>query len=350
MMEALSACVRRACGLTSTTPIGRRASTVSAVMVGDPDSRSRAIVLRVGSGKADAAILWSSHRGGILCTCFSGTQNALFISISSRSSSCKHTVALRSCLSQNGISLDRFWQRMHLGSAPSNFVCRQQYGPMRFWVVLYRSVYSLVSFSAANVATCIAPSCRRFRARCGHVVLARPFNSERRAIDASVGARDPAAKVAKAKPAAAVDGRSVPLGPDDEDAGIESEPGDTDRAPSDAAEATVAARVRRNLLPCLGEIKSGDVWARTADWRGLFAGRCSSAGGSRASDLQKISSIMDGCVGIGLMHARTFVPVEDYCGSCGRRRKEQHVIVKERAVLYTHHPTAPAIEVRWCLD
>jgi len=159
MMEVLSACVRRACGLPSSTPIGRRASTVCAVMVGDPASRSRAIVLRVGSGKADAAVLWSSHRGGILCSYFVGTQNALFISASSRSSVCKHTTALRSCWSKNGISLHRFWQRMHLGSAPTSFVCRQQYGPMRFWVVLYRSVYSLVSFTAGNVATCIAPSC-----------------------------------------------------------------------------------------------------------------------------------------------------------------------------------------------
>jgi len=142
---------------------------------------------------------------------------------------------------------------------------------MRFWVVLYRSVFSLVSFTAANVATCIAPNCRRFRARSGHVVLARPFNTGRRVIEASDAARDPAAKVSKPKPATAVEAPSVPLGPEDEDVGIESEPGDTYRASCEAAEATVAARVRRNLLPCLGEIKSGDVWARTADWRGLFA-------------------------------------------------------------------------------
>jgi len=31
---------------------------------------------------------------------------------------------------------------------------------------------------------------------------------------------------------------------------------------------------------------------------------------------------MDGYIGIGLMHARTFVQVEQYCGSCGRMRKE----------------------------
>jgi len=348
MTEALSACVRRACGLPSSTPIGRRASTVSAVTVGDPASRSRAILVRVGWGKADAAVLWSSHRGGILCSCFAGTQNALFLSASSRSCVCKHTTSLRLCLSKNGISLAKFWQRMHLGSAPADFVCRQQYGPLRFWVVLYRSVYSLVWFTAANVATCIAPSCRRFRARCGHVVLARPFNAEARVVDADEAAQDPSATVAKPKPAVTVDGPSETRGPADEDAGIELEPGDTERASSDAAEAAVSARVRRNLLPCLGEVKAGEVWARTAEWRGLFTRRCSNEGGdSRASDLAVISNIMDGCVGLGLIHPRTYVPVERYCGSCGRMREDRHIIVKERAILYTHHPTAPAIEVCW---
>jgi len=51
----------------------------------------------------------------------------------------------------------------------------------------------------------------------------------------------------------------------EDDAGIEMEPGDTVRERADAAEATVSSRVRRNLLPCLGEIAAGEVWARTAD-------------------------------------------------------------------------------------
>ena len=263
MMEALSACVRRACGLPSSTPIGRCASTVSTVMVADPASRSRAILVHVCSGKADAAILWCSFRGGILCSCFAGTQNALFISASSRSSVCKHATALQSSLSSNGISLDTFWRRMHLGPLPANFVCRQSYGPMRFWVVLYRSVYSLVSFTAANVATCIAPSCRRFRARCGHVVLARPLNTERRAMDASDAAKDPCAKVGKVKPDAAVDGGPVPQEPADEDVGIESEPGDTDRASSDAAEAVAVAWQRLDVPQC-GYCQPGMIMASAA--------------------------------------------------------------------------------------
>jgi len=78
MMEALRDCVRRACGLPSSTPIGRRASTVSAVMNGEPQSRSRALLLRVGSGKAVSAVLWSSHRRGILCFCFAARKTRCF--------------------------------------------------------------------------------------------------------------------------------------------------------------------------------------------------------------------------------------------------------------------------------
>jgi len=346
MMGVLSACVRKACGLPSSTPIGKGASPFSAVVVGDPNSRSRAIVLRVGGGKSESAVLWSSRRGGILCSCFAGTQNALFLSASARSCVCRHTVALRRCLAKDGIPLDRFWQRMHLGSVPADFVCAQQYGPMRFWVVLNRSVYSLVSFSAANAATCIAPSCRRFRTRCGHVALARPLKAARRA--AATDLKEAVSAKPKIKAATTRDGIGLPPDLPEEDAGIETEPCDTDRGSADAAEATVAARVRRNLLPCVGEISAGEVWARTADWRGMFERRGATRDDDRADKLKIMSNIMAAGIDNGLLHDRNFVPVEPYCGSCGRKREENHNIIKERAVLYTHHPTAPALQVRVC--
>eukprot|EP00168_Porphyra_purpurea_P009216 TRINITY_DN2224_c0_g1_i1.p1 TRINITY_DN2224_c0_g1~~TRINITY_DN2224_c0_g1_i1.p1 ORF type:complete len:251 (-),score=24.03 TRINITY_DN2224_c0_g1_i1:239-991(-) len=232
---------------------------------------------------------------------------------------------------------------MHLSSSPADFACNQQDGPMRFWVVLYRSVYSLVSFTAANAATCIAPGWHRFRGRCGHAGLARPMNVKRRAADALEFSKMPVAKAVKPRPAAAVDMPTPLPGPDDEDVGIESEPGDTERDVGDPANATVAGRVRRNLLPCWGEIKAGEVWARTADWRGMFAGICT-RGDRQYDDLKVMSNLMDGCVRSGLVHPRTLVSAVPYCGSCGRRREAGHETVKERAVLCTHHPTAPAIE------
>jgi len=345
-MGVLSGCVRKACGLLSSTLIDKGTSHSSAMVVGDPNSRSRVIVLRVGGGKSDRAVLWLLSRGGILCTCFARTQNALFLSASARSCVCKHTVALRRCLAKDNIPADRFWQRMHLSSAPADFMCAQPYGPMRFWVVLYRSVYSLVSFSAANAATCIAPSCRRFRTRCGHVALARPLNGARRAAASEL--KPAVAAKPKVKAATTSDGRGVPADLPEEDAGIETEPCDTARGSADAAEANVAARVRRNILPCVAEISAGEVWARTADWRGMSERRCATHDDERADQLQTMSNIMAAGIGNGLVHDRSFVPVEPYCGSCGRKRDDKNTIIKERAVLYTHHPTAPAIQVRVC--
>jgi len=93
---------------------------------------------------------------------------------------------------------------------------------------------------------------------------------EHRAMDASDAAKDPCAKVGKFKPAAAVDGAPVPHEPADEDVGIASDPGDEDRASSDAAAAAVAARVRRSLLPCVGEIQSAVTHVITLGFRCLF--------------------------------------------------------------------------------
>lgn len=341
VMDALSACVRRACGRPSTTRVGRGKSVGSATLIGDPLSRSRAIVLRLGSGKHDQAVLWSSKRGGVLCSCFTGTQNALFLSISSRSSTCKHAGALLSCLSTAGIPLVEFWQRMHLGSAPKDFVCRLPHSSSA-WVVLFRSVYSLVSFSAANVATCIAPSCRRFRARCGHVAMARPFNDAQRA-DVAVPTKERTASTPKV--AAASDGAGLQAGLPDEDAGIEMEQGDTERGSEDAAEATVAARVRRNLLPCVGEVAAGEVWARTADWKGMLAMRSDRVGAVRAADVKRMSTLFHECAKIGHVNEDGVVYMEPYCGSCGCRREERHEVTKDSAVLYTHHPSAPSIRV-----
>lgn len=104
-----------------------------------------------------------------MCSCFMGTQNALFLSASSRSSDCQHTSMLRSSILDSGVSVAKFRERMQLADMASDFGACHQYGSSVVWTVLYHSVFSLVNFTACNVASCVAPRCRRFRSRCGHV-------------------------------------------------------------------------------------------------------------------------------------------------------------------------------------
>lgn len=176
--DALTACVRRCCGFPATETVGRASPSVSAAVVGDPASRSRAIALRYGHAQRDA-VLWVSPRGGILCSCFGGTQNALLISASSRNTDCQHTTMLSQCLSLAGVSLAKFQQRMQLRLNAQDFGSCKLYGSSVVWTVLYKRVFSLVTFTKANVASCAAPGCRRLRGRCGNVKIARPLNTER---------------------------------------------------------------------------------------------------------------------------------------------------------------------------
>jgi len=152
---------------------------MSAVLVSDPYSRSRAVLLCLMPGKNDHAIFWASSRGGLLCSCLVGTLNALILSVPSRRTSCKFTSALRTCLADARILFTKVWSRIHLGSHAWDFAVRKQFeSPV--WVVLHRAVYSLVLFLAGSVARCIAPCCSRFRARCGYVNLARPLDNANR--------------------------------------------------------------------------------------------------------------------------------------------------------------------------
>lgn len=179
VQEALAACIRSTYGLSSSRPMARKASVVTARVIGDKGSRSRAIVLRQRPGKRDASILWVSRRDGILCSCFYGHENALFLSASSRSTTCRHTMALRQALSSSGVSAGTFCSRMRLRADAADVTVCEDDGSTVLWSIPYHSVFSLVTFSGANVATCVAPCCRRFRRRCGHVRVAR----ERRGPD-----------------------------------------------------------------------------------------------------------------------------------------------------------------------
>lgn len=152
MFDVLKACVRRCCGLQSSTLVGKAATPVTATVVGDPASRSRAIILRYGGLKRDA-VTWVSARRGLMCSCFSGTLNAPLLSDSARSSDCRHTAQPKRCLPAAGVPVAKFQRRMQLQIDAVNFAISTRAGSTALWTVLCQSVFSMVSFTAANVAT-----------------------------------------------------------------------------------------------------------------------------------------------------------------------------------------------------
>jgi len=332
--EALVACIKRSCGVASSVPMRRHAAPVTARVVGDPVSRSRAILLRAGTGKRDVAILWVSARDGILCSCFAGTQNAMFLSASARSSKCSHSVAFTKALSTSGVDPKTFRSRMSLRADAADFTVAQEYDSAVVWAVLYHSVFSVVSFSAANAALCVAPVCRRFRARCGHVRVVRSkhgrdmFNnplhgSSMKAVNARKEAQRPLP----------VRERARVLNNEEEDEGVEKLPSDTLRDPHDADVATLCARTKRNLLPCTGEVGQGELWNRTADWRTLFMRRNAGPAAGKAAALKQFARVYSSMVQTGGVRDLRHPLVEPFCGSCGRQRQEHHNVEKERAVL-----------------
>lgn len=140
MAWALTACVRRCCGFPLMTAVGKGASPITASVVGNPSSRPRAIELRYGQSKRDA-ILWVSPRGGLLCSCFGGTQNALLISASFRSTNCRHTTLLATCLRNAGVFESTFRARMRLRVESPDFAHPKLHGTAVVWTTMYRTVF-----------------------------------------------------------------------------------------------------------------------------------------------------------------------------------------------------------------
>ena len=349
MEEALAACIRRTCGLPSSRPVTRKVSVVTARVVGDKNSRSRAIVLRQGSGKRDSCILWVSSRDGFLCSCFCGHENTLFLSASSRSTTCVHTKVLRKALATPGVSAGMFCSRMRLRADAADFsMCKDYGGSAVLWSVLYHSVFSLVTCSASNVSTCIAPRCRRFRGRCGHVRVARDrlgadgfnsinFGTAPAAVKARADARRPPPVV-----------RDHMTSNEEEDEGLEKLASDTMRGPQDSATINLSARTTRNLLPCSGEIAQGEVWNRTADWRTAFKPRAAISAADQGQHMKTVALILSSSLGAGIIRDTRSPLVEPFCGSCGQKREARHKVELDPGLLTTQHPTSPALHVR-CL-
>lgn len=346
IQDVLVPCVRRVCGLPTSEALRSRLVSVSADIVGHDESSSRAILLRTGSSKRDTAIMWVSHRGGLLCSCLAGTHNALFLSTSSRSMDCFHSCALRTSLDTAGVGIDLFRSRMRLCDDPAPFARSVSFGASLVWTVLYRSVFSLVSFTTANTATCIAPACRRFRSRCGHVLAARA-HCKRLGISGH-GAAPPGAAAEKLdeKKAATQGRRARFLSHEEEDEGVEQLPLSTMRGVHETEVSKLSKRQARNMLPCHVEVREGEVWARTADWCHIYEQRKAADDIGKATELATHSAIGASMERWGLVRDLDEVLVEAACGSCGLKRGAEHLIKKEAGLLCTHHPTAPAVKVR----
>jgi len=129
----------------------------------------------------------------------------------------------------------------------------------------------------------------------------------------------------------------------DDDAGILTDPAETARGSTDSTKAVVAARVRRNMLPCSPEIAAEAVAARPALWRGLFMKILAGPAEGRQGELKGLTVAMAEIEQPGLIQFLRQPRAESFCGSCDRQRGEQHDVTKKRAVCYSNHPTAPPL-------
>jgi len=269
-----------------------------------------------------------------------------FLSTSSRSTDCRHTRQLQSALTAAAVTVDKFRSRMRLHADASDFAGCSAFGGSLVWTVLYRSVFSVVSFTAANAATCIAPCCRRFRGRCGHVQVARE-HLKRVGVTGHSGLPPGVNKDVKQVPAER--SRVRHLRSEDEDEGLEKVPSDTLRVDGDSDPSKIGARHDRNMLPCGGEIKRGEAWNRTADWQRLFDRRSGRSGAEPTNEGKLLQVLFESASTRDMLINPEETLVDPLCGSCGLRRQDRHEIVKEPGLLHTHHPTAPPIEVRVAL-
>lgn len=175
------------------------------------------------------AILWVSSRGELMCSCLLGTQNAMLLSASSPSSDGQHTAMLRRYSADAGVPMPIFQKRMHLLDDPADFASSSQYGGSVDWTVVYQSVYFLVTFTAGNVASCVASGCRRFRSRCGHIKLARQLQADHTTLASAAEGRG-GASVAKTRDAPSDPAPFIVSAEEDE--GIEKQPSEAARDPA----------------------------------------------------------------------------------------------------------------------
>jgi len=163
-----------------------------------------------------------------------------------------------------GVSAKTFQSRMCLRADAADSAFHDVYGSTVVWSVLHRSVFSLVTFSATNAAAIVAPGCRRFRSRCGHVRVARERLGSDGFTVADVGSSPAAVAARSASRKAPTRLRVVDNEEEDED--VDKQPLHTMRGPTASNDSKNAFTLRRQDVVELGTavIRSFHVPPETA--------------------------------------------------------------------------------------
>lgn len=101
-----------------------------------------------------------------------------------------------------------------------------------------------------------------------------------------------------------------------------------------------SSRQKRNLLPCVEEQKTADMWLRTAD---LTATRV--ALGAEGSSSPAAASAFDSFLRCGLVFDPSDVLTEARCIKCGSEKELNTALEVKPALVYTPHATAPPLTV-----
>jgi len=233
--------------------------------------------------------------------------------------------------------------RMALRAGAADFSVPRVVGSTLVVYVLWRKFFSAVMFTSKK-ATCIAPGCRSFARRCGHVRNARQAREVLDPEEGGAGMTIYVPGTAKVKRDKSARPRFVTS--EEEDVGLEKLASDTRRAAKDSPEAELSHRRSRNLLACAGEMADGEAWNRTADWKALFHSGLRNHENHSEEDLKSMAALYESSLRRGLVKDTAMGLVEALCGSCGQRRGDQPVTF-ETVEVYTPHPTAPPLRVSW---
>lgn len=312
-------------------------------LVGAPQCRSRVIFCRVGPALVDVVSLWLSPRGKVLCSCRDHTQNVALASTTGRACNCWHAQAFE--VGMRDLSSERFaiFDALQVKPGAEQHAFTFDLLGTRCAVAFDGKIFSPVVATERRFMRCIAFSCRSLERSCTHVRLTRALP-----VFASAGTSADCSGSFSDEDRAMSDGDETPQKKASTNYGRY---GDATCDAADDFNAILevhATRTKRNLLPCLEEQKMAERWMRTADLLAM-SGRIR-VGGSRSSAAATESpltpSALDTLHRCGLVFSPSQALCEKKCYECGCEREADTIIKRTPALVFTHHPTAPPLQVR----